>query len=257
MKVSIVIPSHNEEKRIRNTLEEYTKFFDKNLKENYEILVILNACTDKTLEIVKDISKRKKSVKYKNLKNAGKGLAIMDGFKEALKHKTELIGFVDADMATSPEAFNDLIKNIDGYEGIIASRYEEGAIVKSKQKFMRIIASRVFNFLVRVWFFLPYKDTQCGAKLFKKPALNKIISHVTTTNWAFDVDLLYKSKKFGFAIKEQPTIWDDKKDSKLNLKKASIQMFFAVLRLRLLNSQIRKIWWIFRPFSGLVWRLVK
>jgi glycosyltransferase involved in cell wall biosynthesis len=257
MKVSIVIPAHNEGKRIRKTLESYARFFNKNLVHDYEILVILNGCKDNSLNVVKDIAKKYRAIKFKNYEVSGKGFAIMQGFKEALWHKTELIGFVDADMATSPEAFYDLIKNINNYDGIIASRYIKGAVVSPKQSIQRVIASRVFNFLVRVLFFLTYKDTQCGAKLFKKDALGKIIDNITTTNWAADIDLLYKAKKAKLKIIEYPTIWQDRRGSTLNLKKASIQMFFAIVRLRIVNSPFKKTVKIFRPLVGSVWRMLR
>jgi len=257
MKILIIIPAHNEEKRISATLENYASFFNKFMKKNYEILVILNGCKDNTLKIVKETAKKYKTIKFKNYIESGKGFAIMEGFKEALKHKTELIGFVDADNATSPGAFYDLIKNINIYDGIIASRYVKGAIVRPKQSIQRTIASRVFNILVRVLFIMPYHDTQCGAKIFKKDALEKILPKITTSNWAFDVDLLYKAKKSKLKIKEYPTIWQDKTGSKLDLKKASIQMLFAAIRLRMLNSKLKRIWWIFKPVSGIVWRTAR
>ena len=56
------------------------------------------------------------------------------------------------------------------------------------------------NFIIRTLFFFPYRDTQCGAKVFKREALEKIISLLGITNWAFDVDLLYLLKRNGFAI---------------------------------------------------------
>ena len=67
MKLSIVIPAHNEEKRIRPTLNEYASFLSKRYKKDFEILVILNACTDKTLDVVKDVAKKYRQVKYENI----------------------------------------------------------------------------------------------------------------------------------------------------------------------------------------------
>ena len=67
---------------------------------------------------------------------------------------------------------------------------------------------------------MPYKDTQCGAKIFKKQAIEKIISKLVITQWAFDVDLLYTLKKSGFRIKEFPTAWSDREYSKINFMKA-------------------------------------
>jgi len=245
MKLSIVIPAHNEEQRIGKTLEEYGKFFNEKLEnkeiDNYEILVVLNACKDNTLAVVKKFQKKNNKIKYLDFKRAGKGFAIIEGFKRVLKRNCELIGFVDADMATPPEAFYDLVKSIKGYDGTIASRWLRGSIIKTKQTILRMVTSRGFHFLVRSFFLLPYKDTQCGAKLFKRNVVKTVVADLGITKWAFDVDLLYKIKRKGFKIKEIPTIWEDKKESKLNLVKVPFQMFSSIIRLRLLYSPFKFI----------------
>ncbi|MBS3124568.1 glycosyltransferase [Candidatus Woesearchaeota archaeon] len=243
MIVSIIIPAYNEEKRIGKTLEEYGKFFKKLKKErkikNFEILVVINNTKDRTPEIVDNYSKKYHEIKSLNFLQGGKGFATIEGFKEALKGNNELIGFVDADMASSPEAFYELIKNMGNFDGIIGSRYVKGAVVNPKQSIQRIIVSRIFNFLIRCLFFFPYKDTQCGIKLFKKEALKKIIPELIITKWAFDVDLLYCLKRNNFKIKEYPTVWGNKEYSKINFLKAGPLMALAIIRLRILNSPFR------------------
>ena len=168
--ISIIIPAHNEEKRIGKTLEEYGKFFERKRKskeiKNFEIIVVLNACKDRTIDVARRAEKKWKRIRHLDFEKGGKGFAVIEGFKEALKGKSNFIGigFVDADMATSPEAFYELIKNIKDYDGIIASRYVKGAVVNPKPSIQRIIVSRVFNFLIRALYFMPYKDTQCLSK---------------------------------------------------------------------------------------------
>lgn len=241
MNLSIIIPAHNEENRIEDTLKEYYRYFNNiKKKENlsFEILVVLNACKDGTEQIVKSITKGKKELKYLNFEQSGKGFAIIEGFKYSLAKKFDLIGFVDADMSTQPNAFYDLVKNIKDYDVIIASRWIKDSEVKTKQSFLRIITSRVFNFLVRGLFLMPFRDTQCGAKLFKKEALNKIINDLIITKWAFDVDLLYKLRKNNARIREYPTVWIDKSESKLNLLKVPFNMFAAIIRLKLLELKL-------------------
>jgi len=260
IKLSIIMPAYNEEKRIGKTLEEYGKFFT-NLKKikilDFEILIVLNACKDNTVGVVKEFQKKIKEIRYLDFEQGGKGFAIIQGFKDALKRNNDLIGFVDADMATSPEDFSNLVKNCKFYDGIIASRYVKGAIVNPKQPVQRIIASRIFNTLVRTLFLFSYRDTQCGAKLFKKRCLKKIIMEIGETEWAFDVDLLYLSKKNKFKIKEYPTVWKEPGASKLNLKKASIQMFLAVIQLRIINTRFKKTWWFFGPIARLLKKIVE
>lgn len=234
MKLSIIIPAYNEEARIGKTLENYTKFFNKNLKNKYEIIVVVNGSTDNTLEVVK-----KYSVKYKEFKEKiGKGGAIKQGFKIA---KGDLIGFVDADSSTSPEEFLKLYNNISDYDGIIASRWMKGSVISKKQPFFRILFGRVFNLIVRILFGFKYKDTQCGAKLFKKEAVEKIIDNIGLTKWAFDIDILYLMKRNKLRIKEFPTVWGDNPDSKLKLGKTTKQMALSVVRLRLYYSPFKFI----------------
>lgn len=245
--ISIIIPAHNEEKRIGKTLEEYGRFFEKKRKdkeiEDFEIIVVLNACKDRTIDVVKKAEKKFGRIRHLDFEKGGKGFAVIEGFKEALNGKSNFIGigFVDADMATAPEAFYDLIKNIRDYDGIIASRYIRGAVVNPKQSIQRVIVSRVFNFLIRALYFMPYRDTQCGAKIFKRDAIESILPSLGLTQWAFDVDLLYQLKKKGFKVREFPTIWMDKEYSKLNFIKVSPRMAISIIRLRIIHSPFRFI----------------
>lgn len=250
MKLSIIIPAHNEEKRISRTLEDYGQKF----KKNTEIIVVLNECKDKTLSIVKKLKKKYPQIKYLDFQQSGKGFAIIEGFKAA---KGELIGFVDADDATTSEAFDDLVKKIDGFNGVIASRYLKGAVVSPKQPITRIIASRVFNFLIRALFGLNFKDTQCGAKLFKKEAIKPILPKLGLTDWAFDIDLLYQMKKSNLRIKEIPTEWRDIAGSKINIRKTSIRMLVAIIKLRLVNSPFRRTLKMIKPLIKKVYSSLK
>jgi glycosyltransferase involved in cell wall biosynthesis len=261
LKVVIVMPAYNEEKRIGRTLEAYCRFFSEKKKrkeiEDFEILVVINNTKDNTEGIVKAFQKKCKKIRYLNFKQGGKGFAIIQGFKDALKRRNDLIGFVDADMATPAFAFYELVKNIDGYAGVIASRYLKRSVIKPRQTLKRIFVSRIFNFMVRSLFFMPYKDTQLGAKLFKRKAIENIVNNLGTTKWAFDIDLLYNARKKGLKVKELPTVWQDVDGSKLNVERASIQMFFAVARLKILNSPFKVFWPVLRSIGGWIWRIVR
>ena len=237
--LSIIIPAYNEEARIGKTLDSYYNFFSKKLKNNFEIIVVPNNCKDRTQEIVEKFVREHKNVLCRNINYyVGKGGAVIGGFKLA---KGKLIGFVDADNSTKAEACYELYKNIDDYDCIVASRWIKGAKVRPEQPLIRRIASRIFNIIVRILFRINIRDTQCGCKLFKREALMKIIPSLSTTRWAFDVDLLYQLKRNGFKAKEIPTEWHDRPGSKLNVKKASIEMFLAVSRLRLIYSPFKFI----------------
>ena len=233
-KILIVIPAHNEEKRIGRILERYCEFF-RQKKEIVELLVVLNACKDNTLKIVREFQKKFKEIKFLDFEQRGKGFAITKGFAEALKKDFALIGFVDADMATPPNAFYGLIRHIKEFDGIIANRWDKRSKISSRT-FQRKILSKGFNILVRTLFFLNHEDTQCGAKLFKKHLIEKVLPKIGASDWSFDVDLLFYARRAKAKIKSIPTEWYDEKGSKINLKKTPITMFLSVIRLRLIHS---------------------
>lgn len=243
MRVSIVIPAYNEAGRIGRTLRTYGAFFtDKKIQTglDFELLVVLNGCKDNTLEVVQNAQKEYPEIRIIDLKEAGKGLAIIHGFKDALKRPHDLIGFVDADMATAPQYFYDLITNIDGYDGIIASRYMKGSDIEPKRPFVKEWGRKlIFHPLIRLLFGMWHSDYQCGAKLFKGYVIENIVHELSVGQWAFDVDLLYLCKKHGYKIHEIPTIWHDQDDSKLKILGGGTRIISSLFKLRLHHSRFK------------------
>lgn len=246
-KMSIVIPAYNEQSRIGRTIRHYWKYFDCLRTDNkfvdFELLVVLNGCKDNTLGVVQELQKELgPEVRILNLgERAGKGLAIKEGFADALTRDNDYIGFVDADMATQPEYFQDIVESMHDADGVIASRYIKGSIVKPPRpaikKWGRIL---VYNALVKLLFFLRHKDLQCGAKLFRREVVATIVPHIVITQWAFDVELLYLCKKNGFCIKEIPTVWYDQDESKLKIMGSGLRMLGNLFKLRLAHSPFRR-----------------
>jgi len=248
-RISIIIPAHNEEERLKKykILESYLDFFRRLRKEkklDFEIVIVLNACTDKTRQVVEDVIRKKKAfreIRILEFKEAGKGFAITRGFKDALKRKNDLIGFVDADHSTPAKAFYDLVKKIGRYDGVIADRWSKRSKIRIKQPLIRRILSRGYNLMVRLMFHLSFRDTQCGAKLFKREILEKRIHLMKSSQWGYDVALLFCLKKGGAKIKAVPTIWNDAKKSKVDIIKTLLKMFISLIRLRLMHSPFKFI----------------
>ncbi|MDF7825670.1 glycosyltransferase [Pontiellaceae bacterium B12227] len=234
MKFSIVIPAHNEEERLPPVLEAYASFFQGKLGDDAEILLVANGCTDHTADIAFEIAKKHSSIRVIDEPNrVGKGGAVILGVKEAVG---DYIGFVDADGATSPEEFFRLYEKSQGKVGVIGSRWMKGADVTIPQKAMRLLSSRTFNWLTRILLGLKYKDTQCGAKIFSSNAWKTILPNIGTTRFAFDVDILYQLRRHNYTVQEEPTIWKDVEGSKVRFFNSSLDMFLAIVRMRLLYS---------------------
>ncbi len=259
LNLTIIIPAHNEEKRIENTLKNYISYFMKliNLKKinNFKIIVVINACSDNTNKIVKEYVG--KHLELLEFVKGGKGFAVIEGFKHALKKEYTHIGFVDADMSTTPEEFYRLFKKIGSSDGVIASRYRLGSVLRPPNTFPRVIASRIYNFFIRSLLFIPYRDTQCGAKIFTRMALLPVVSHIGMTRWAFDIELLYMLHKKGFKIIEIPTVWSNKDYSTINFWNSGQWMVLAIIRLRILHSHFKNLVKIYDDFISLFRRSLK
>lgn len=235
MKISIIIPAYNEEGRIERTMRAYYQFFSEKQQQTnlaFELIIVLNGCKDNTSGVVHAVTNNlhAHNIIIIDIPQAGKGLAIKVGFADALKRENDLIGFVDADMATAPLAFYDLVKNSTNVDGVIASRYMPGAHITPERPAYKRWGSRIiYEPYVWLLFGLNYYDLQCGAKLFKRAVIEKVVSQLTVAQWAFDAELLYLCKRNGFIIKEIPTTWHDQADSKLTLR-GGLRMFSALFK---------------------------
>lgn len=237
MKLSIVIPAYNEERRLPPTLRAYLDYFEPRYGAEFELIVVVNGSRDATERVAREQMPAHPSIRVLVEPRAiGKGGAIMMGFNIA---RGDLVGFVDADGATPPEAFDDLARNIGDAGAIIASRWFKESRVYPPQPLKRRVASRIFNFFVRWFFKVQIRDTQCGAKVLTREAVQAVLPDIGITRWAFDVDLLFKLRRARFRIVEHPTTWHDVGGSQLRIGRASLEMFVAIARLRLLYSPFK------------------
>lgn len=222
--VCIIIPAYNEESRIQNTLETYIKYFSTK-PEKTIFLVVANNCSDKTVLISKGVQKKHSNIVILNFAKGGKGFAVKKGFLWALKRNFDLIGFVDADMATKPQHFYDLVIASNNHDGAIASRYVKGAVITPSRPIMIKIFGKIYNWILRKKLGLPYRDTQCGAKIFSHDTIEKITSDMVETGWSFDLEILYLCKLIGKDIAEIPTTWSDQPGSHLEISSTLIKEF--------------------------------
>lgn len=241
LRLSIVVPAYNEEQRLGPMLDAYLPFFDEKLPGDYELIVSVNGSTDATEALARSYVARHPALRVTATPEAvGKGGAIIRAGRLATGRH---IGFTDADGATPPAAFLDLLlaAESDPPPGglVIASRWLPESVVSPRQPLKRRIASRIFNALVRTLFRLRITDTQCGAKVMAADAWHTIVPTIGLARWAFDVDMLFKTRRARIPIREIPTEWHDVDGSKIRVVRSSCQMFLAIVRLRLLYSPLR------------------
>jgi glycosyltransferase involved in cell wall biosynthesis len=244
----LLIPAYNEAARIGPVLRDYVLYFRDHYRGEFRLVVVLNGCRDHTLEVVRACSADVGGIEWLEFPAPiGKGGALIEGLK--LAPETDLIGYVDADGATPPRAFLDLVRKLPGFDCVIGSRWLPESKLGEVQPWKRRVASRLFHFCVQTLFWMNIKDTQCGAKVMQRAAVERIHTDLRTADLAFDINLLYCLKRAGFRVREVPTEWTDQLGSKIRLGRSSLSMFLSIVRLRLVYSPFYRMLAPLRPLE--------
>jgi glycosyltransferase involved in cell wall biosynthesis len=193
--LSLIVPVYNAEKIIESSLMQYFNYFS-GIFNPFEIIVVCNACTDKTEEICNSLS-QKIPLKVLSTPERGKGYAITIGFE----HSTyDIIGFLDADNPFNLSEIIKMISFLDLHDMVIVTKFRNFLKYQSSftRRFFSISGMIVFRFL----FGLNFKDTQAGAKFMTRDLLNLLEKPFICKGFEFDMELLYKAVKVNAKIKE-------------------------------------------------------
>jgi glycosyltransferase involved in cell wall biosynthesis len=225
VRLDIVMPAHNEEDRIDRTLRAYRAACP---EDGVRFIVALDSCTDRTPQIVRAhelVDERVHSFEYPKL---GKGGVIAETFQRS---DADLIGFVDADGATPPRELLRLADAAGRVGGAIASRRHPAAMLPARRPLAREITSAGFAGSVRMLMGLPYRDTQCGAKVLRRDVVRDVLPRLASRDLLFDVELLAAASEGGHRVVEVPTVWIDQEGSRLSTVADSRRMGTSLLRL--------------------------
>ena len=226
--LSIIIPAHNEEKRLPDTLEQIFSFLEKQ-SFTAEVIVVENGSSDKTLEAAKNFLGQHANLHVIQSDRRGKGLAIQRGVKEA---KGEYLFMCDADLSMPIAEISKFIPpQLQNVDIAIASREAPGA-VRYDEPYYRHFTGRVFNILIRLLVLPTLQDTQCGFKCIRADVARDIFRYQTLTGWAFDVEMLFIARHHRYKIVEIPIHWYFNADSKISVLRDSLRMFLDLLVIR-------------------------
>lgn len=229
MFLSVIIPAYNEEGRIPKTLKAVNEYL-KNQPYEWEILVVSDGSSDRTVETASGLKTEIKNLKIiDNKQNHGKGWAVKQGMLAA---HGDIRLFMDADNSTGVDQVANFLPYFNqGYDIVAGSRRMEGAVIAVKQPWVRDFLGGIFRLVVRTLVPLGAKDSQAGFKAFSAKAVQAIFTKQTIFRWAFDVEILAIAKRFRLKMKEVPIYWVN--DAKSHVKASGmIKMLFEVLRIR-------------------------
>lgn len=237
MKLSIVIPAHNEENNLPKIIPALFKELNKYI---YEIIVVNDASTDNTRNVGEKLAKKYKKLKLINRKPpCGVGRALKDGYK-AVSKKSDWVLSMDCDFLENVEEINRLIKKAQqGYDGVIGSRYiEKGKLVNYPP--IKRFSNRIYHLLVRNILGIKQKDLTNNFKLYKREIFQSI--EWQSNDFAINAETGILPVVKGYKIAEVPVSWIqryfDKSDFKVfKLAPSYLKVFFRVVKEKLKNER--------------------
>src|SRR5712692_4682366 len=227
--LSIVIPSFNEELRLPVTLADISAYIRASKRET-EVIVVDDGSTDRTADIASSFRGEIQRLRViANKKNRGKGYSVRHGMLEA---RGRIVLFTDADLSAPIDEADKLLAALADHDVAIGSRALNRSLISVHQSVFREYAGIIFNFIVRAILRLPFVDTQCGFKAFRRERCRVIFQQQRIERFGFDPELLYLARHHGLRAVEIPVRWAHSPDTKVSMLRDSIQMFLDIFLIR-------------------------
>lgn len=231
MKLSIVIPAFNEEENLENTISCISR--ELNGKISYEFVIIDDASTDRTPEILEKLKEIYHIRSFRNEKNMKLGYTLIRGFREA---KGDVIFYTDCDLPCLPAVILYALDIMNTYNAGIVFAYRFDRIGEG---FLRRLYSSIYNFIIRILFGLKVRDVNFACKLIKREVLENI--ELRSRGSFIDAELLIKARRRGYTILQFGTDYFPRLRGKSTLAGFGVifKIFIEMFRCRL-NMWLRR-----------------
>jgi glycosyltransferase involved in cell wall biosynthesis len=230
--VSIIVPAYNEASRLPQSLRLLGDYL-RGWSRPYEVLVVVEQSTDGTLELARRaVAEQPEFRVIDNQVQRGKGYAVRSGMGQA---RGAVAFYMDADLSVPLEEMDKFLAWFEAHpqeDVLIGSRQHPGSRIERRQGFIRQSMGRTFNRILRSVSLLPFRDTQCGFKAFRREAAREIFALQTIDGFAFDVEVILLAQGLGRRIRELPVRWLNSTESKVRIVRDSLRMLVDVLVIR-------------------------
>ncbi|MEN8172691.1 MAG: dolichyl-phosphate beta-glucosyltransferase [Chloroflexota bacterium] len=223
--LSVIIPAHNEEKRLSQTLEQVLAFL--HLQEYAsEVVVVENCSTDRTLEIAQGYAQQNSNCVVVQEPVPGKGSAVRRGMLTA---RGQYRFMCDADLSMPIAEVNKFLPSEHTEKYIAIGSREAPGAVRYNEPYYRHLGGRLVNAMIQLSILFGLNDTQCGFKVFSARVAEDLFSTQRLSNFSFDIELLYLARLRGYRIDEIPISYYYDINSTLSPVRAAFQMARDIL----------------------------
>jgi dolichyl-phosphate beta-glucosyltransferase len=228
--VAVVVPAFNEAARLPALLEVMAGPAERVLAdaglELVEIVIVDDGSTDGTGDLL-DRERLPLGRVVRLPRNRGKGAAVRAG---VLGLQADYVLVTDTDLSTPLEDVVRLTAALAaGADLAIGSRSIAGSVVSVRQPRHRELMGKAFNRLLRLLTDIPFRDTQCGFKLFAAAPARRLFELQRVDGFAFDAELCVNARRLGFRVEEVPVRWADHSDTRVRIVGSSSRMALELL----------------------------
>ena len=221
--LSVLIPCFNESEILEQTFKTVNKYLiDRKLK--FEIIFINNGSTDNSIDILNKIEKENLNIVVSNKEIKGKGLAIKEGLVLAKFNK---ILILDADLSVGIDHLTNEV--LQTQEVLYIGSRSKGVEVGTP--YMRRLAGKTLNQILRKLFKIPFKDTQCGFKFISSNNIKEVANNLSTEGFMYDLDLILSSTKYNVKVEEIPIQYNHNFNSSVSLIKDPVKMALDIFKI--------------------------
>ena len=226
--VSAIIPVFNDRASLERALPVSVETLAK-ITPDFEILVAEDGSTDGSAEYVQEYARKDSRVRLLHSdERQGRGRALNRAIREA---QGEIVCYYDVDLATNMQHLAELVGAIhDGAAISTGSRLLPSS--DTTRTGGREIASRSYNFLVRLFLGSRIYDHQCGFKGFRRDQILPVLPAIRSDHWFWDTEILVRAQRMGYKVAEFPVHWRAGKGTTVRPKDV-----FSM------GSSILRLWW--------------
>lgn len=229
LELCVVIPSYNEEERIKDTLNDWLAILSM-LKINFKIMVLNDTSTDRTVEEIESFKNNPRILIIHKEKNTGHGPTILMGYRKAVE-MADWIFQCDGDNEIKPEQFPIFWEKRKEYDALLGIR------TQCKQNFIRKMISKIANFTVQTFFAKGIKDVNIPYRLLRARILSKIIDHIPPDIFAPNVIISGILAEGRFHVFQHPVSWkkritERKFQTNWKWSRAAIKSFYQTMKCR-------------------------
>jgi dolichyl-phosphate beta-glucosyltransferase len=252
--LAIVLPAYNEESRLGPALDELFAYLcsapSGDMPDVVRVLIVDDGSTDGTAALVRARSEFATvgvapsrldcpTLELLTVSHGGKGAAVRAGMLAA---EGEALAFADADMATPPDQLANLVRALETSDVALGSRIQpDGSDMRVTQPRFRRLVGRLFRFAAQLWVTGPVKDTQCGFKGFRRDVARDLFRQLRITSIAFDVDLIYLTRRRGYRMAIVPVVWADRRGSRMHARpKLALRVAWDLVRIRFVHRGLKR-----------------